>query len=83
MINNILKQRAIFLKMANDSHPQWRERQVVGAIKFLFISKFILVTGSRVTEAGEGSHRTVRNSSKMKLGTCASATLRGSFVYRT
>ena len=53
---------------------------VLGAVGFLFISKFILVTGrfkdNPFTEDAEvkKSHRTVLNSSKMKLGTCASAT---------
>lgn len=33
-----------------------------------------------IEEIGEKSYRTVLNSSKMKLGTCASATRLGSFV---
>lgn len=48
--------------------------QVAGGVKYLFTWKFILVIEHPVTGAGEGGHRTVRNSSKMKLGTCASAT---------
>lgn len=56
----------------------------------LFASKFILVMGRfkghPLTEGADvkkKNYRTVLNSSKMKLGTCASATLLGSFVYRT
>ena len=54
---------------------------VLRAGGFLFISKFILVMVGRfkdnpfIEEAEvKKSYRTVLNSSKMKLGTCASAT---------
>lgn len=71
--------RYILLRMSDVSHNRG-ENAYIGAVEVFSISKLILVMVARrrdgpFIEEGEGrSYRTVRNSSKMKLGTCASAT---------